>query len=633
MQSDTAAFWWDLPIEKDLRKSEVHTNLFDHVRSVEERQSAIHRLNLYNAKLYTGRQLACLTWGSHAEEEGSYGPQNLRRENMIANGVDTATALIGRQRPKATPVAKDADFSIERQARYLDSWLYSEFRKQDIYEKMQQAFNDCCWAQIGALFIGVDDGEIYTERVMPDEIVVDQRECQGDSLPIQIHRRRLMNKVSLKVLYPDFAEQIEHSGQGEYTSYRTPGLEMIVVIESWKLSLGKGDKGRHSVVIQGATLLDEEYKRDWFPFVFLRWTKLPTGFYGRSLVEEGAPFQIRHDELNRVIQLSQDIMSVPRIFVDGNSKIVKSHLDNEIARIIHYRGKPPIVMNWTAVNPELYKQREDNKAAFFEAIGIGRMSAQAKLPDGVRLDSSKALKEANFKETERFQRQSQMLEDAYLKIADMTVQIGIELYSSRTTEDAKTMADRTLLDEIDWKALGKPGVSYVLQLEASSINNLTPAAREDQLNTWANNGLITPDEYKGLLGHPDLEGEMSLFQASLDDIKATLEDLDMGLQPQPDPLQNLDLGIPYVHKTYLKRRRQLNVPEEIKQDYRDWLVEAQAIREGEQKIQAEQDGLAAQQQQAEQAAQNLAAPVGPDGTPLPAVATTAQGVPTETLIG
>jgi hypothetical protein len=195
------------------------------------------------------------------------------------------------------------------------------------------------------------------------------------------------------------------------------------------------------------------------------------------------------------------------------------------------------------------------------------------------------------------------------------------------------MSDRTLLDEIDWKALGKPGVSYVLQLEASSINNLTPAAREEQLNTWANNGLITPDEYKGLLGNPDLEGEMSLFQASLDDIKATIEDLDMGKQPQPDPLQNLDLGIPYIHKTYLKRRRQLNVPEEIRQDYRDWLVEAQAIREGEQKIQSEQDGLAAQQQQAEQAVQNLAAPMGPDGTPLPAVATTAQGVPTETLIG
>jgi hypothetical protein len=203
------------------------------------------------------------------------------------------------------------------------------------------------------------------------------------------------------------------------------------------------------------------------------------------------------------------------------------------------------------------------------------------------------------------------------------------LYKGR--KPPKEFSKRTLIDEINWKALGDDEIKFTLQLEASSLNNMTPAAREDLLNSWANNGLITPDEYKGLSGHPDLEEEESLFQASVDDIKATIELLDEGKQPQPDPLQNLDFGIPYIHKTFLKRKNQLNVPPEIIQDYRDWIVEAQAIREGEQAL-SQQDADLMAQEQAALASQNLAAPVGPEGTPLPAVATTAQGVPTESLL-
>jgi hypothetical protein len=627
---ETNAFWWDNPIEEDLLKSRVHLDLFDHVRAVEERQHSIHRLNLFCAKLYTNRQLACLTWGTHSEEEGSYGPLSMRTENLIANAVDTATALIGRQRPKATPVAKDADFCIEQLAKRLDQWLYAEFKKQDVYTKMQRAFNDACWAQVAALYVGVDGDEIYTERVMPDELVVDQRECAGNSEPIQIHRRRLMSKVVLEALYPDFKPEIRDAGKSEYTSYRKPGHEMIVVIESWKLSLGGEDKGRHSVVIEGATLFDEEYDRDCFPFVFLRWHRLPTGFYGRSLVEEGAPFQLRHNELNRVIQLSQDLMCVPRIFVEGGSSIVKSQFDDEVGRVLHYRGKVPEAMTWQGASAELYNQREANKVALFESIGISRMSAQAKVPDGVRFDSSKALREANFKENERFQVQAAMLEDAYMEVAKHFLYHGKKLYTGR--KPSKSWQERSLLDEIDWEKLGEPGQMYELQLEASSLNNMTPAARKEQLDEWANNGLITPDEYKGLLGHPDMEEAISLFSASVDDIKKTDQLIAEGKRPQPDPLQNLTFGIPYIHKTYLKRKSQVNVPEEVLEDYRHWIVEAQAIMEGEQQAQTNMDEMAMQAEQAAMAAQNLQAPVGEAGTPLPAVATTAQGTPAATLV-
>lgn len=616
MQDD---FWFMADPEGD-GADKVHTGLFQHVRDLEEEQKAIAKHTLYNAKLSFNRVLPGLVWGSHIPRKGSHAPVNVRHENIIANGLDTAKAFIGKMRPKATPVPRDADYSLEKQAKLLDRWLQQMFRDLKVYAKSQMAFADGCWAPIGALYLDRDDSGIFCERVFPDEIVVDQKECPSDPTPIQVHRRRLVSKVVLKALHPEHEEAIDKAGKdGGYTTYRSPSADYAVLIESWQLPLPGQKFGKYAKVIETATIDYEDYTRDWFPFVFYRWTQLPYGFYGRPLAEEGAPFQLRHNEINSVIQRSQDLMSVPRIFAEKNSQLRVQQLDNDIAKVFSYKRTLPSVATWPAVHPELYQQRADNIARFFEAIGFSRMSAQARLPEGVRLDSSKALREANFKQNERFQPQSVMLEDNYLEIAQRIVDLGIEMHADRKMPEE--LSARTLEDEIDWKLLGKPGTKYTLELQASSLNNLTPAAREDQLNAWGERGLVTPTEFKALLQHPDLDEQESLWSAGVNDIKATLEeieDLDAEL-PQPDPLQNLEFGIPFVHMSYLKRKRQRKMPEEVLQRYRDWLAEADATMQGLAEPAPVADPMAAQAQ-AMQSANDLTAPVGPDGVPLSALA-------------
>lgn len=618
MQAFGDEFWF-MEDPEGSGAEKIHENLFSHVRAVEEAQKALHLHTLYNAKLAFNRVLPSLNWGNHIVKRGSHAPVNMRHENLVAQGLQASKSLIGKMRPKATPVPRDANWSLERQAKYLDRWLQTVFQEQQVYTKMQWAFLDCCWAPIGALYTGRDERGIYCERVFPDEIVVDQTECVAEREPIQVHRRRLVPKVTLKAMYPEFEEEIDQAAQSNhYTTYRSPSGQQVVLIESWQLALPGQEHGKRAVVIESATLEYEDYKRNYFPFIFLRYEDLPTGFYGRSQAEIGAPFQLRHNELNQVIQRSQDLVSVPRIFAEKRSRIRAAQFDNDIAKLYIYDRTLPTMANWTAVNPELYQQRSQNRQDYFDTIGINPMTAQAKTPDGVRYDSSKALREANFKQTERFQPQADMLEQAYLRIAEHFIDLGIEEYGDR--EPPEDITERTIEDEIDWKLLGRPGVKYSLKLQASSLNNLTPAAREDQLNNWGERGLLTPAEYKGLLGHPDLDEQESLWAAGVDDIKAVVEQLDKGEAPQPDPLQNLQFGISYVHMTYLKRKRQLGVPEDILQGYRDWVAEAQAIMEGllQEPPPPAQDH-AAMQAQAQQTAQNLDAPVGPDGMPLPAM--------------
>jgi hypothetical protein len=109
----------------------------------------------------------------------------------------------------------------------------------------------------------------------------------------------------------------------------------------------------------------------------------------------------------------------------------------------------------------------------------------------------------------------------------------------------------------------------------------------------------------------------------------------------PEPEQNLQAGITLMQMTLLRRQRQ-EAPPEIIQNYRDWIVMAQALIDQAQALDTErQNQLQAQAQQqmmAEQAAQAGApgpvdpfapANIGPEGNILPGVAATTQGVPAD----
>ncbi len=559
--------WWDVEVGE-----EVHEIIFPHVQKIDENQEKLAELDLYTAKLVWGRELPSLTWAG--SEDITHGPVNIRHESIISGACATATALIAKAKPRAKPVPIDATWGVERQAKKLDAWLVAEFRAQKSYQRLAKAFEDCTWSQFGAVYSGIADGKIYTERVMPGELVVDQEECQGETEPIQMHRRRLVSKTVLKALYPDFEEEIDAAdNDNRYCSYRTPTASMIVVIDSWQVALPGQKSGRHTTVIEGATLVHEEYKRKRFPFVVLRWSSLPSGFAGRSLAEEGVPYQVTHNELVEVIRKSQRLASVLRIFAKSDIKV--ENLDNAIAKVYRYQKDLPHAVIWPAVSQELYNERESNWEKLFQVLGMNRMQSQGVLPDGARMDSSRAMREATYQQSDRFAPKSEMYELAHLELSEHYIELAQELYGDR--KPPKNFIDRTLVDDIDWKILGEPGRKYDLQMQASSITNLSTAARADTLERWLDRNLISPDQYKSMSGNPDMEEFMTLWRASVDDIKATIEELDELKAPQPDPLQNLTYGITMVHQTFLVRKRTPGIPEDILDGYRNWLTEAEHV--------------------------------------------------------
>ncbi len=569
--------WWEAKPDATDPGKAVHDLLFTHVRTLEQEQYDVHLQNLLNAQLYGNRDLMAFDWQSG--QSAQFRPLNANLENLIQSVCETLRSNIAKDKPKATPTPRGADFDVYLKARLLDKWLYGEFMSQDIWSKGQDIFLDGTVFGTGVLKVDVDGDELFTERVNPDEIIVDQRECVSCDMPMQLHQRKLVSRLWLCETFPDFEEEIleAQSTNFQYTSYRSPSEEQVVVVESWKRPI-RGEGGRHVLCLENATLVDEVYTRDTFPFVFFRFNKHLSGFYGRSLVEDLTGYQIRLNELNEVIRIGQDVMCVPRVFVDPGGGIVKTSFDNVVGRVIQVRGTPPVAQTWTAFSPELYNERDRIVKSAFEFAGVSQLSAQAKLPSQARLDSSDALREYNAIENERFNFQAQAYEKFYLEVAHHLVELAADLYKNREVDRNVAFRAANLVMQIPWSEVDLDKDKYVLTIEASSIINMTPAARKDTLNQWASAGVISREQYQAWSGYPDLEHLAGLLSAANDHIEFMIDKM-LHDEPQtPDPLDNLDIGFNIVHKTYLKLRT-LNTPEDILLHFRNWIELAKEIME------------------------------------------------------
>lgn len=572
--------WYELEVEPTNGTTPRHKALFSHVRALEEDQLDVHASNVLNSRLYGNREPMLFAWNSALM--ASIRPLTPNTDNVVQAVVDTLVARVGSMKPKATVYTRGADFSVFKRGRALDKYLWGEFQSLGIHRLGRAVFRDALVFGTGFLKIGIDAKRksICAERVNPDEVIIDQRECVSNQQPMTVHHRRLVSRMALEKLYPAYATTIQDAqAEGfQYTSYRTPANEQLVLIETWKLpSCAGANDGLYSVDIENATLHSAVYAAEKAPLIPLKWSDPLSGFYGRSVVGDLVGYQVRLNKLNFDIEWGQDTMCVPRVFVDQGSGFLGTRLDNEIGREIRYRGTKPEVDVWPAFNPEIYNERERTWSRAHESQGVSQMSSGNKMPDGWRADSSEAIREMSGHEDERFNDRVQSLEEWYLDVAREIIRCSADLFKNHKVNLKTAYRSANVVEQIDWKQCDLDADKYVMQIAASSVLNMTPAARRDKINFWLDRQLITPEQYKSMSGEPDLEMISQLAAASHDAIANMIDKmLDGDTGQSPDPHMDLASAIEMVNNTYL-HIKSLDAPEEIQQVFRTWMLTAESL--------------------------------------------------------
>lgn len=572
--------WWD-PANEDPGPA-----LWKHLASVENKQYSHHQQLLFNALKYSNREISAFDWGWGRLTHTSLLPHREGTDDVIRPVVEAKVAAIGKNKVKARPKTKRASFKLRRASRKLDRALYAEAKRLDFWEKHKQAYTDSCWGEVGVLFWDFstdenDPGPIC-ERVFPDELIVDNDECYATPEPLTVGRRRAVHVdsvISAWDLDEQQAEKLKEEAKRAsdlgWVHERAPGPGWVVVVEAHRRAVGK-TPGRHVVGTLSMTLLDEAWDEDYFPYTFYHNTKPVSGFYCRSEVELAWPWQRRLDKLNRDIEDAQDLACRMRIWAPLGGKINVSDLTNRMGRVIQSAIKPE-TLSWDTNVAELYQERRYIKEECLADRGITQLSAQGKLPDQARLDSSKALNEYNQIQDDRLVDESQRYERFQLQGYEMIVRMYERAHTAGYKFKSTWVAGKRV-EEIDWDDIDYSRDRFVLQIEPSSTFNESMAAHFDDTAKLVQAGLVTPEEFLSLQSTPDTEKLLSLRLAGIENIYHTIEQIEEGKYVPPSPLQDLVTGIQLVHFHYLDLCSEYDdVPDKVKNMLVLWIMQAKWI--------------------------------------------------------
>ena len=563
-------FWY----EKD--SDEVGKAVIDTAQEIEQDQSSLRESWKQYARAYSNRDEMGLDWDLDCSHELD---KNFVTENVVKSVIDTAASIIAKNRVKVRVLTNGAAFNDQRKARRLEKFVYAEMKARKAWDIGPLVFRDACIFGTGVLKVFGKDKKVRFERRLISDIIVDERSAI-DGCPKELFERQLIDKEVLKSMFPKKSDEIEVASERQQWADKTIPKGMVVVVEAWRLN------ARHVIAIDGCTLLDEKYDCEDFPFVFFRWDGLPlSGFYGLGLARDLHGIQTRINQLNVFIQRCQDLIAVPRVFVDMASKLIKVQLDNKIGAIIPYRGKPPTFFTPQALNSEIYEYKEQLKRSAFEFAGISQMSAQSLKPAG--LESAVALREFSDIETNRFVIQSQRYERMYTELGEKVIKIARDMYKRGTNMSVK-FPEKNVLQQIDWKSVDMEEDRFDLDIQPASLLSMSPSARLQAVTELAQVGQLDKTEVRYLLNHPDLEASTDMATADYKMATMVEEQLLDGERVVPEPFFNLELMLRRSQLLYQMVQVEYDdVPEEILENIRTFISQTKSLAE-----QAMQAGVA-----------------------------------------
>lgn len=569
-QSQSNNFWFELD------KEEVPSSVTATINEIENRQSQRYLDNLLYLGLYSGKRIN----GLGVYHYDQYGETDRRISlNLTQACTDTITSKIGKNNPKVTFLTDNGDYFQQEKAKNLEKYISGQFARLGIYKLATKCLKSACIFGDGLVKVYERDSEIFVEKTLSNEIIVDSREA-FDGNPRNLYQVKQVSKVVLKKIYPDKEEQIEECSQQSFLSsynnydpfYRN---DMVPVIEGWHLP-SKKDKsdGRHIICIPNASLLDETWENDYFPFPKLSFSEKVMGFWNAGIPEIGYTIQCEIDRVMNRISDSIWLNSVPRIFYEYSSKIVKEHFNNDVGSMIGYRGQMPQIFTPTSVGGDVFGHVDRLYQKFFEIIGISQMSVGSVKQTAM---SGKAIRESQDTEGDRFAALKQQYDNFHLDIANQILDRSRDIAKYDKTYSIITQ-DQSGTVRIKWSEVSMKKDSYIMQMYPTNLLSSHPSGRLADTIDLMNVGLLTKDEALSLLDYPDIKSVISIEKAQREDILCTISTMiNENKYLPPEVAQNLQLGIQYCQASYLIYKNK-KVDQERLDLLLRWITEAGAIQ-------------------------------------------------------
>lgn len=551
----TNAFWYEADNNTDMARQ-----MFSQVKYLRDNSlGMVEEENLLNVRLYGNSEIFGLN---------PYDYSNKRSDariglNVIKQACDTATSRIAKSKPRPQFLTQNGDYRLKNEAKKLQRYVDGTFYENKAYQLGQDVFRDGTIVGKGCVKFFPKTTRIGMERVFVNELLVDQAESMY-GMPSILYQRKTINKRKLRSMYKGKGAMIDQTPNIEDVTMGGIRLsQMVEIIEAWKLPSGEDtNDGLHIIATEKGILFKEEWVEDWFPFEFFDWSKRVFGWYSSGISDELRGIQLEINKILVVIQRSMHLGAVPKIFLDANSKIVKSHINNEIGGIITYSGLKPSYDQLMEVPPVLFQQLQNLYDKAFQVVGLSQMSVTGQKPAG--LDSGKALRTFNDIETERFSVVAQNYDQFFVDMANKLILMSERESKKKGSKLKVTSFNSKFIEAIEWKDINIKKDQYVLKTFPTNFLSTTPEGKLADIGDLMGLGMLDQREAQALLDYPDLEGVTEYKNAQFDDIHCVLEQIvDDGIYNPPMPLQALEYGKQLFQQVYVKLKNQKLEPERL----------------------------------------------------------------------
>lgn len=510
-------------------------------------------------------------------------PQERPTFNLIQSAIDTLVSRISQSRPQPVFLTDGADYKQRTLAKKLNGFVGGEFYHTDAYELGSIALRDALVEGTGVLHIYEDqDQRVAMERVLLTEMLIDPNEGMYGK-PRQLYRVKLIDRDVLIANFPKYRQQLEIAAKGYPDNSDDASKtvsDLVMVVEGWHLPSGKNTKdGRHTIACSACSLLDEEFTKDKFPFVFMHYSPRILGFWSQGVAEQLMGTQLELNSILYTISRAIKLVGVPRVFIEDGSKVVSSHIDNQVGSIIKYRGTKPIYEVAPSNAPELYAERDKLIQYGYQQCGVSALQASSQKPQG--LDSGEAIRTYDDISTDRFASLARRYDNMFIDIAYQIIDLAKDI-TQRDGGYSTVYPNKNSTKEINLKEADLVDDTFIIQCFTQSSLPKDPAGRLAKVTEMVQSGMISLQEGRRLLDYPDLEQIEKLANAGEERIFQILDDIvDSGKYTPPDPFMDLDLATQLTTQ-YINLYMQAKLEESKAQKLRDFFTQIQALKQAAQ---------------------------------------------------
>ena len=474
--------------------------------------------------------------------------------NVIYSAMDTLENRIGTVRPFVQTLPKGADFALRIAAREADAFTDRVFEQQRYYETLRLVFRDMfVWGQ-GFVKVYADDTSedrgVVIERVLPDELLVDEL-ATTIAPPRFMVQRRYMSRYDAMMAWGDDDNAAAAIRTAQSAFIGITGIryehDMICLLEGWKLPDAPDKPGRHVLCSGNTAIVDEEWRKDHFPFACARWSPQTLGYRSTGGAFAMAPVQIEINSKWEQILDAQKAIAYPQWLVAAGSKVTAKTMGQRPGAIHTYSGIAPEPIVPQAVNAEMYEDAMRWENFAYSLVGVTQQQVQGAKQPGI--NSGVALRLMVDVEDTRNKSRVIALEDFTVDVAKLTIECAAEV-NPRVEIDGKKRSWKSIAEVL------REGAYDIKKFPISSLPS-TPEAQQQTVEEWYADGVIDRRAYFRLQQMPDLASFARLSTASDDLVAFQLDEIVASGKPvAPEPtLDDFAVAIGHAKARYNLERR------------------------------------------------------------------------------